>query len=141
MKKVRVLLIDDDAYIYLLVAEIVRNLGWEYVGDAMDGEHGLEQFHRLKPDLVLLDINMPRMSGELALKKIIASNPDAFVIMLTSHSTLDVVHECLKNGAKGCILKSSKTENIGELIKNVWDNDQKYKNTTINVLHAPWNNP
>lgn len=118
MKKV--LIIDDSSTIRKLVSKCVTTVGGEIVGQAEDGEEGLEKFRELSPDIVLLDVTMPNKDGRQCLREILQYNPDAFVIMLSSINSQDVVSECLDIGAKAFLNKFGNIEPLvleGELRK------------------------
>src|SRR5439155_10028349 len=87
---------------------------------AQDGEEAVTKYLELQPDLVLMDINMPKMDGVEALKRINASNPGALVIMLTSQNTAAVVRECLMHGAKNFLLKSNPAAVLYEELRTSW---------------------
>jgi len=88
----------------------------DIAGEASDGQEGVELYQQLKPDLVFLDVVMPRMSGIEALKQIRAIDPEAKVIMLTSMSDIDSVTECRKAGAIAYILKPFEADKIKQIV-------------------------
>jgi len=108
--KPKFLIVDDSRTIRLHLRQIIRQVDGEVIGEAGNGEDALKQFTDLKPDVMLLDVNMPKMDGRAALREAMALRPDAVVLMLTSQDTLDVVQECLSLGAKNYILKSNPDE-------------------------------
>ncbi len=102
----KVLIVDDSAIsrknlIQLIAAEKEHQV----VGEAQDGKEALVKYNQLKPDLVTLDISMPRMNGLDALRKIIQQHPRARVIMITAMDQPDKIQEALENGAKTYINK------------------------------------
>ena len=80
--------------------------GWEVCAEAKDGREAIEIANRMKPDLILLDIGMPNLNGLEAARQILATNPDAAILILTMHDTDHVVREVLRAGARGFLLKS-----------------------------------
>jgi DNA-binding NarL/FixJ family response regulator len=80
--------------------------GWEVCGEARDGRETVELARRMKPDLVLLDIGMPNLNGLEAARQILATSPDAAILILTMHDTDHMVREVLRAGARGFVLKS-----------------------------------
>jgi two-component system chemotaxis response regulator CheY len=92
----------------------------EIVAEAKNGIETLELFRAYKPDITLLDINMPRMDGLQALKQIQAESPGAVVIMLSSLATLGVVQDCLEAGAYDFIRKDTPIAEIKVIIKKAW---------------------
>lgn len=116
----RVLVADDESHVRRVVAGIVRALGAEVVAEAANGEQAVEMFKRLRPDVVILDINMPKMRGDEALTRILAIAPDAVAVMMTAQDTIDAVHDCLERGARHYILKSNRAEEIYRLLGEIW---------------------
>jgi two-component system NarL family response regulator len=118
--KIRVLIADDEAHIRALLGAIISRLGGEVVALAGDGEEAVRLYERHRPDLSLLDINMPRLNGDLVMARIMEINPDAAVIMLTAQDSVDSVRQCIDLGARNYILKNNPAETIFELIKGSW---------------------
>ena len=124
--KIRVLVADDEFHVRQVVATIVRALGADVVAEASDGAQAVELFTRLRPDVVILDINMPRMRGDEALTRILALEPRALAIMMTAQDTIDTVHDCLDRGARHYILKSNRAEDIYRLLAECWPDCETY---------------
>jgi DNA-binding NarL/FixJ family response regulator len=80
--------------------------GWQVCGEAKDGREAVEMATTTKPDLILLDIGMPNLNGLEAARQILATSPDALILILTMHDTDQVVREVLRAGARGFLLKS-----------------------------------
>lgn len=119
-RRIRVLIADDEFHVRQVIAGIVHALGADVVAQASDGEQAVEAFARTRPDLVLLDINMPRMRGDEALTRILAIDPSVVAIMMTAQDTIDSVYECLDRGARHYILKSNRAEEILQLLAECW---------------------
>lgn len=119
-RKIRVLIADDESHIRQVIAAIVRSLGAEVVAEAGDGAEAVELFTKLRPDVAILDINMPRMRGDDALARILAIEPHAVAIMMTAQDSIDSVHDCLDRGARHYILKSNHAEEIFGLLAECW---------------------
>lgn len=119
-RKVRVLIVDDERHIRNLIRLIVTSLGAEVVAEAGDGEQALAQYKQFSPDMVLLDINMPKLDGISVLKEIMKLNPRTLVLMLTSLNTIDVVKECIDLGARNYILKNVPAEELNKMISDTW---------------------
>jgi len=115
-----VLIVDDEPHIRSLLKVIVSSLGAEVVGEAGDGESAVALFRELAPNLVLLDISMPKLDGIGVLKRIMAINDKVLVIMLSAQDTMDVVNECLDSGARNFILKSNADQELYKLIAETW---------------------
>ena len=102
---IKLLIIDDSAFMRSIIRKIVQEIGGiEVVGIARDGLDGLEKIGRLKPDIVTLDIEMPRLNGIETLKRI-KKDYDIPVIMLSSLIGTDITIECLEIGAEDFIEK------------------------------------
>lgn len=108
----KILLVDDEPHIRTYLSLVVQQLGTPQVIEARDGEEGVIMFELEAPDLVLLDVNLPRMSGIEALKAIKAVNPHAVVIMLTSAVNRQTVEAALTHGAANYIRKDAPKEKI-----------------------------
>ena len=119
-RKVRVLVVDDDASIRLLVKTLLTSMGSEVVGEAVNGLEALTLFDKLTPDLVLLDINMPVMDGISALKEIRARSQKVAVVMLSALSSLDVVQVCLDAGANYHLRKDLPIDQLRREIGETW---------------------
>ena len=119
-RRMRALVADDEPHVRHLVATILRSLGAEVVAEATDGERAVDLFTELRPDLVVLDINMPRMRGDEALSRIRSIDPGALAVMMTAQDTMDTVHDCLDRGAQHYILKSNRAEEIYRLLAECW---------------------
>ncbi len=101
----RVLLADDEPHIRAMIAALLRQMGLQVSGEAANGAIALALFRQNPPDLLLLDVNMPVMTGIDTLRELIAEFPLARVIMLTSMADLHTVEECLHLGAFNFIRK------------------------------------
>lgn len=119
-RKVRVLVADDEPHIRGVMARIVASLGGEVVAEAGDGEQALALFRDTRPDMVILDINMPRMTGNQALAKMLEINPRTLAVMMTAQDSIDAVEECLELGARNYVLKSNPAEEIHRLLRESW---------------------
>ena len=120
-RKARVLIADDEPHIRSLISLIITSLGAEVVAEAEDGEQALSMYKQLSPDMVLLDINMPKMDGIKVLKQIMAINDKTLVVMLSSLNALEVVKECIEYGAWNYILKNVTSEELNRTISETWN--------------------
>lgn len=117
---IRILISDDHA----IVREGLRTLigtepGMEVVGEAIDGVEAVQQACALQPDVILLDIVMPRMGGLEAIKEIKRKCPEAHILVLTSFSEAEKVFPAIKAGAIGYLLKNTTPERLLNAIRDV----------------------
>jgi len=119
-RKPRILLADDEALIRKYMKVVMTKMNCEIIGEATNGNEAVELFKQNKPDLMLLDINMPLKTGEEALKEIKQEFPDAFIIMLTSVVNSESVENCLNLGAANYILKDTPKDEMQKIIKETW---------------------
>jgi DNA-binding NarL/FixJ family response regulator len=106
MQRMRVLLADDHALVRDGVASLLTAWDMEVVGQGGDGVEAVEQALALHPDVVLMDINMPRMGGLEATRRIKAALPDTKIVMLTVSDDERDLFEAVKAGAEGYLLKN-----------------------------------
>ncbi len=107
MSVLRILVADDHEVARKGIRSLLEDhLGWEVCGEARDGREAVELAGRLKPDVLLLDIGMPNLNGLDAARQILASTPEARILILTIHDSEQVVREVLAAGARGFLLKS-----------------------------------
>jgi len=124
MTPIRILLVDDHTLFRSgLKALLQRQSDFEIVGEAADGLEGVKLCEQLKPDVVLLDIDMPQMNGREALAQILVSQPTLAVLMLTVSEDGDDLAECLKTGARGYLLKNINADFLLDSIRRAVDGD------------------
>jgi NarL family two-component system response regulator LiaR len=120
MKKIRVLVVEDQTVVREgLVAILSFQNDIEVVGQAQDGIEGLRLAQEKNPDVILLDLMMPRMDGLTAIPKIKESIPDARILVLTSFAEGDRVFHAIKSGASGYMLKDSTRDQLLQSIRDV----------------------
>lgn len=115
----RILIVDDTLFMRTLLKNILFSGGHDIVGEAGDGDEAIEKFKALKPDLVTMDVVMPKVNGIEALKGIKAFDPNAKVVMCTAVGQEQMVKLAIKTGARGYIVKPFQAPKVLEEIKNV----------------------
>jgi CheY-like chemotaxis protein len=103
----KILLVDDEPHVRKYVGLLARGLGSPVIFEASNGEEALALYAQKSPDLVLLDVNLPGMDGVQVLSAILAQDPDAVVVMLTSLANRQTIDECLRLGATSYIRKDT----------------------------------
>ncbi len=120
MKKIRVAVIDDHSVVRMGLMFAVRMFkDMEFAGEHPRGEGAAEFVAKAKPDVTLLDIRMPGKDGVGALRDILAADPEAKVVMLTTSGTEEDIYRSLELGAKGYVMKDGDTGEIMEAIRTV----------------------
>jgi DNA-binding NarL/FixJ family response regulator len=118
MKRLRLLLVDDQEMFREGLRLILAQQGdFEIVGEAADGLAAIEATRRLAPDVVLMDLRMPRLGGAEATSRIRAMAPAVKVIVLTTFEEDEEVFAAMRAGASGYLLKASPSERLGEAIR------------------------
>jgi len=141
-EKIRILIADDHA----IVREGLRSLigtepGLELVGEASDGLEAILKSRTLKPDIILLDMMMPRKDGLGAIEEIIKENPTARILVLTSFAEDDKVFPAIKAGALGYLLKDSSPNELLQAIRNVYQGEASLHPTIARKLIRELNQP
>ncbi len=120
MEPIKVLLVDDHALfrkgLYYILAE---DSSVVITGEAKNGLEAIQKAIETKPDVILMDINMPEMDGVVATKKIIAQLPEIRIIMLTFQEDEEYLFEAVKSGARGYLLKDLEPDDLLGYIKGV----------------------
>ncbi len=121
--KGRVLIADDASFMRQMIREIIEPEGFEIVAEAADGVEAVEQFESTQPDIVTMDIVMPKRSGIDAVKGIVALDPDARVVMCSALGQESLVAEALQAGARDFIVKPFKPDSVLETLRRVMEKE------------------
>jgi two-component system, chemotaxis family, chemotaxis protein CheY len=113
----RILIVDDAAFMRMMIRDILTKNGYDVCGEANDGAQAIERFKELRPDLVTMDITMPEMDGIAALKEIKKMDPNAKVIMCSAMGQQAMVIDAIQAGAKDFIVKPFQPDRVIEAIK------------------------
>jgi two-component system, NarL family, response regulator LiaR len=140
MDKIQVLIADDHRMVREgLKAFLAPQEDIEVIGEARDGAEAVSQAEKLAPDVILLDLIMPKMDGILATKEIKAQNPNARILIITSFAEDEKVMAALKAGATGYLLKDSSPDELRSAILQVFAGESslspKIARMLINGFH------
>jgi DNA-binding NarL/FixJ family response regulator len=113
-----VLLCDDSRALRMLAAGQLEEAGFQVVGEAGNGLEAVTQYAALKPDLVLLDLVMPECDGRQALARILAADPQARVVILSSLGAQSDIEECLRLGARSYLQKPIDPDAMERLLRD-----------------------
>ena len=114
-----VLIVDDAEFMRVMLKDILVDMGLAVVGEAEDGDQAVAMFRDLQPELVLLDINLPTVSGIDALREIVANDPAADVVMITALGQKEEVLASIKAGARDFIVKPFDQERVQETLSRI----------------------
>lgn len=124
MSSIRVMIADDHALFREGLRQICEAVGkFQVVGEAENGRQAVELASRLKPDVILMDINMPVLDGVAAASEISIANPNARVIVLTMYRQDRFVFDAIKAGARGYLLKDVDGKQLVATVQAVYDGD------------------
>jgi len=118
-KNVSILLIDDNDITREVLRVVLRSEGYNVVGEATDGGTGLDMALKLRPNIILLDVVMPKISGLEILPKIKEMLPEAMVLMVTASKDSETVSEAVKAGIHGFIVKPFNAQKIIDTVDGV----------------------
>ena len=117
--KNRVLVVDDAAFMRMMIKDILKKGGFEVVGEAEDGVKAVDKFKELQPDLVTMDITMPEMDGITAVKEIKKIDPNAVIIMCSAMGQQAMVIDAIQAGAKDFVVKPFQPDRVLEAVRKV----------------------
>lgn len=113
----RVLIVDDAAFMRMMVKDILSKNGYDVVGEAANGLQAIEKYQELRPDITTMDITMPEMDGISAVKEIKKLDPNAKVIMCSAMGQQAMVIEAIQSGARDFIVKPFQPDRVLEAIR------------------------
>ncbi len=114
-----ILIVDDSRTSRKILREILESAGHTIVGEGVDGEDGYLKYKELKPDLVTLDITMPKLDGIEALQLIKKCNEEALVVMITAAGQKEKMIQAIKHGAVEFITKPYEPDDVKDVIEKV----------------------
>jgi len=113
MKNLRILIVDDHEVVRRgLLALLGTQAGWEVVGEATSGPDAVKKVAQINPDVVIMDITMPVMSGLDATRLIMETSPQTKVLIFTMHDSEQMMQTALEAGARGYVLKSNAASDL-----------------------------
>ncbi|WP_066507345.1 response regulator [Abyssisolibacter fermentans] len=115
----RILIVDDAAFMRMMIKDILTKNDFEVVGEAENGAKAIEKYVELKPDLIIMDITMPEVDGIQAVKEIKKVNNDAKIVMCSAMGQQAMVIEAIQAGAKDFIVKPFQADRVIEAVKKV----------------------
>lgn len=120
-----VLIVDDVPFVRKTLASILQEAHYQVVGEAEDGEKAIELYMKLRPDIVTMDIVMPQMSGIDAARKILKTDSNAKIVMISALGQESLVMEAINVGAKDYILKPFGAEEVLKTIEHAFVVEEK----------------
>ena len=114
-----ILLVDDAAFMRMMLKDILTKNGYNVVGEAENGVQAVEKYKELKPNLVVMDITMPEMDGMQAARALKAEDANALIIMCSAMGQQAMVVEAIQAGAKDFIVKPFQPDRVLEAVKKV----------------------
>ncbi|MCL1917696.1 MAG: response regulator [Peptococcaceae bacterium] len=111
-----VMVVDDAAFMRMMLKDILSNNGYQVVGEAENGAVAVEKYMELKPNITIMDITMPEMDGLQAIKEIRSKDPEAKVIMCSAMGQQAMVIEAIQSGAKDFVVKPFQADRVLEAI-------------------------
>jgi|SRR5882672_8657170 len=129
--KIRIILADDHPVVRDgLAAMINQQLDMQVVAEAADGDEAILLFHREQPDVMVLDLRMPKRDGFAVVQSVLEASPKARLLIMTTFDGDEDIFRCLSQGAKGYLLKDSPRQEILAAIRAV-SQDQPYTSSSI----------
>lgn len=119
MARLAVLIVDDSLLTQRKLQTMLSDLGHEVLGCAGDGEAAVAAYRRLRPDLVTMDITMPKLDGIGATRGILSEFPDARIVMITALGQEGVVLDALRAGASGYVMKPISADKLANMIDRI----------------------
>ena len=117
----KIMLVDDAAFMRMMLKDILTKGGYDVVGEAENGLKAVEKYKELSPDLVLMDITMPELDGIGAVKQIKEIDPNAKIIMCSAMGQQAMVLESIQAGARDFIVKPFQQDRILEAVNKIFN--------------------
>jgi DNA-binding NarL/FixJ family response regulator len=135
MNTFRILVADDHPiYRFGLCSLLSSHKGWEICGEAADGREAVEKCKRLKPDLLILDICMPKLNGVDAARQILKNDPAQRILIVTDVNSEQVVQDCLAAGVRGWIFKSDAIDDLTPAVEELQRNKPAFNKLVSDLI-------
>jgi DNA-binding NarL/FixJ family response regulator len=135
MSSFRILLAEDHPVFRMGLCSLIRShAGWEVCGEAADGREAVRKCTELRPDLLILDICMPNLNGLEAARQILKQKSDQKILILTDIESEQVIHDCLRAGIRGWILKSDPVDELTTAIEQLQQNRSSFSPRISNMI-------
>ena len=115
----RILVVDDAAFMRMMIRDILVKNGYEVAGEAANGNEAVLKYHELRPDVTTMDITMPEMDGITAVREIRKADPNARIIMCSAMGQQAMVLDAIQAGARDFIVKPFQEDRVIDAIKKV----------------------
>ena len=112
----QILIVDDAAFMRMMIKDILTGSGFEIAGEAENGIQAVSMYKKLSPDLVVMDITMPEMDGIRAVKEIIKADPRARIIMCSAMGQQAMVIQSIQSGALDFVVKPFQPDRVTEAV-------------------------
>lgn len=133
--KIKVMIVDDHTIVRDGLRSILANEpDFDIVGGAATGYEAVQRVKTLQPDVVVMDISMPQMSGFIATQKLLEAWPSAAVIILSMLGTSEQVYQAIKSGARGYLLKESAGREVVEAVRQVAAGNKYFSQPVLSTL-------
>ena len=119
----RILVVDDIAFVRKTLSDILIEAGYDVVGEAADGNEAVDKYKMLRPDLVTMDVVMPRLGGIDAARNILKMDKNAIIVMISAMDQVHMVMEAINVGARDYIQKPFHSEEIKRVIDRIIRNE------------------
>lgn len=111
-------IVDDSKYLRLMIKKILKRHGHSIIAEAGTGSEAIEQYKQYQPDLVTMDVVMPKVNGLQAVKEIMTMDPKARIVVVTALGHEPLIRQALKLGAKDFVIKPFKVEQLVQAVES-----------------------
>lgn len=131
-----VLLVDDANFMRMMLKDILQSNGYTVIGEAADGLKALEEYKRLSPDIVVMNITMPEMDGIIVTQKVTSYDPTARIIICSAMGHASLVSESLQAGARNFIIKPFQPDHLLTAMQNAINTDTRLNQSLLKRIAA-----